>query len=192
MDVSTIGSSSQVATLWRVASLASSGAAQQSQSVWGSDEVRPPEFSAAAQSMGNLAKLAQQDPDKFKQLTADMADKLKQAADQATDPQAKDRLTQLADRFKAASESGKVEDLRPQGHHGHHHHKAKGAQNASVYTQNDLASQLTGSSSNSTTLASLVQGAQTTTDGVAADGSQDTIRSLFADFDRLVASAVSG
>jgi len=71
--------------------------------------------------MSQLADLAQSDPTKFKAVTAEIAQKLKAAAGAATGPEAA-VLNKLADRFDAASQSGKASDLAPQQAAGHHHH----------------------------------------------------------------------
>ena len=76
------------------------------------------------------------DPDKFKTVTADIAQKLKDAAGSKTGKQA-DFLNQLADKFSAASQSGSASDLpapRAHGHHGGHHHHAQAANGASSST----------------------------------------------------------
>ncbi len=80
---------------------------------------------------GQLADLAQTDPAKFKKATAEIAEKLKQAAGEASGDRAK-FLGQLADRFDQAAQSGDPSVLKPQGAggahpHGHHHHHGGGA-----------------------------------------------------------------
>jgi len=78
--------------------------------------------------MNELTSLAQSDPDKFKQVTAQISQQLTDAAAQQSG-HAADFLTKMADRFKQASQSGNASDLSPQGHHGphqaggHHAHK---------------------------------------------------------------------
>ncbi|HEY2902693.1 MAG TPA: hypothetical protein VGL59_19070 [Polyangia bacterium] len=84
------------------------------------------DISKPGQLFSQLSSLASSDPDKFKTVTADIAQKLKDAAGSQTGKQA-DFLNQLADKFGAASQSGSASDLpapRAHGHHGggHHHH----------------------------------------------------------------------
>lgn len=78
------------------------------------------QMSQMGQLMNQLSTLAQSDPEKFKQVTAQIADKLSDAASQQSG-QASDFLNKVADRFKQASQSGKASDLAPQGHPGAHH-----------------------------------------------------------------------
>jgi hypothetical protein len=86
------------------------------------------DISKPGQLMGQLDSLAQSDPDKFKAVTADIAQKLKDAASSQTGARA-DFLSKLADRFSTASESGNASDLNPGagkphgGHHGGGHHR---------------------------------------------------------------------
>jgi len=90
------------------------------------------DISKPGQLFSQLSSLATSDPDKFKTVTADIAQKLKDAAGSKTGKQA-DFLNQLADKFSAASQSGSAADLappRPQGHHGGHHHHAKSTTDA--------------------------------------------------------------
>jgi hypothetical protein len=79
------------------------------------------DLSKPGQLMSQLADLAQSDPPTFKAVTAEIAQKLKAAAGAATGPEAA-VLNKLADRFDAASQSGKASDLAPQQAAGHHHH----------------------------------------------------------------------
>ncbi len=80
-----------------------------------------------------LADLARSDPARFKQATAEVAQKLKEEAGQATGKKA-EFLSRIADRFDQASQTGDASALQPQraeGAHGHghrHHHGASGAQ----------------------------------------------------------------
>lgn len=88
------------------------------------------DVSQPGQLLSQLQNLAQTDPAQFKQVTANIAQQLQQAASSATGKQA-EVLNDLAARFQSASQSGKASDLTPQasqgtaqagGHHHHHHH----------------------------------------------------------------------
>jgi len=82
------------------------------------------DISRPGQLFSQLASLAQSNPADFKSVTADIAQKLKDAAGSATGSQA-DFLNKIADRFQSASQSGNISDLAPpQGGraHGHRHH----------------------------------------------------------------------
>jgi hypothetical protein len=89
------------------------------------------DISKPGQLLSQLTSLAQSDPDKFKAVTADIAQKLGDAAASQTG-RAGDFLKSLADRFSAASQSGDASGLAPQGgagrahHHGRHHHGGAG------------------------------------------------------------------
>ena len=94
------------------------------------------DISKPGQLMSELGSLAQSDPGKFKDVTADIAKQLKSAASSQSGSQA-DFLNKLADRFSAASQSGDVSDLTPKagkprgghqhgGHHGMHAAEAGG------------------------------------------------------------------
>jgi hypothetical protein len=83
------------------------------------------DISRPGQLFSQLSSLAQSNPVEFKSVTADIAQKLKDAASSATGSQA-DFLNKIADRFQSASQSGSISDLAPaqQGGraHGHRHH----------------------------------------------------------------------
>jgi hypothetical protein len=89
-------------------------------------------ISKPGQLFGQLSSLASSDPDKFKTVTANIAQKLKDAAS-SQDGRRADFLSQLADKFDAASQSGSAAGLAPtpggraHGHHGGHHHHAQAA-----------------------------------------------------------------
>jgi hypothetical protein len=82
------------------------------------------DISKPGQLFSQLSSLASSDPDKFKTVTADIAQKLKDAAG-SQDGKRADFLNQLADKFSAASQSGSAADLAPPRAHGHHggHHR---------------------------------------------------------------------
>ncbi len=74
---------------------------------------------------GELASLAQSDPSKFKKVAAEISQKLKDAAAQATGDQAK-FLTKMAGKFDQAAQTGDMSVLKPEGTggaQGHHHHR---------------------------------------------------------------------
>ena len=71
-------------------------------------------FSKGAERMEQLAQLAKDDPEAFKEAAANIADKLDEQAEGARGHKAQ-MLGTIADKFRSASESGNVEDLRPDG-----------------------------------------------------------------------------
>ncbi len=93
--------------------------------VLGGEDARP---SQRAKLMSELADLQKSDPDKFKQVTEDIAKKLREAAASAGAGQST-FLGNLADKFEQASQSGEMSALQPpsgaSGHHGGHHHVKK-------------------------------------------------------------------
>jgi hypothetical protein len=70
------------------------------------------DLSPMGQMMSKLSSLATSDPDKFKEVTAGIAEKLEAAAKEATGKDA-EMLSQMASQFSKASESGDVSDLKP-------------------------------------------------------------------------------
>ena len=90
------------------------------------------DVSPMGQMLAKLDSLATSDPDKFKEVTAQIAEKLTTAANGATGSDA-ELLKRMADRFKTASESGDISALQPQQrpHHGHGHRHARYADNQS-------------------------------------------------------------
>ncbi len=90
-----------------------------------------PQISKLASYMQQLKDLQKSDPEKFKAVTSEIADKLNDEAKKAGDSgdtQQASRLTELADKFEKASQDGSMPDLRPSGgsgsHRAHHHHGA--------------------------------------------------------------------
>ena len=90
------------------------------------------EISKLGQLRSDLSSLAQSDPAQFKAVTADIAQKLKDAAAGETGSRA-NFLNKLAGRFDGASQNGDASDLslagRARGHHhhgGHHHGRGGG------------------------------------------------------------------
>jgi len=73
----------------------------------------------------------------FKSVMSSIADTLKTDAQSATGPQAQ-HLTDLANKFSQAAQTGQMPDLQPpgqqqgaSGHHHHHHHQVSSYQNGS-------------------------------------------------------------
>jgi HSP90 family molecular chaperone len=85
------------------------------------------EMSEVAKLMKELGDLQKSDPAKFKEATAEIAQKLKDAASKTTGGQA-DLLNGLANKFDQASQTGSMSALQPPaapGQHGGHHHVHK-------------------------------------------------------------------
>ena len=95
--------------------------------------------------LGKLAQLEQSDPTKFKQVTADIAQKLQTAAGSASGQEATN-LNALASKFQQASQSGNLTAFQPaqqtqttqgatQTHHHHHHHGGGGSAQSTQSSQ---------------------------------------------------------
>lgn len=70
------------------------------------------EFSKIGQMLSKLESLASSDPEKFKELTAEIAEKLKEAAQGATGREAT-FLSAMADKFATASREGTTDAIKP-------------------------------------------------------------------------------
>jgi hypothetical protein len=122
-------------------------------------------ISPMAQFLSTLQQLQQQSPDQFKQVTANIAAKLQQAAkdaqSQGNSAWAKE-LNQLANQFQTASTTGQmptVQSLQQAGMSGHHHHG--GHHHGTEASQTDLSSifQPQNASTNSQDLTSIFSSA---------------------------------
>ena len=71
------------------------------------------DFSQLAQLFKELQKLQNTDPAEFKKALTDAAKKLKDAAGQQSDPTAAGFLTNLADKFQQAADTGDLSVLKP-------------------------------------------------------------------------------
>ncbi len=71
------------------------------------------DFSQVAQLFKELQKLQSTDPAEFKKVLTDAAQKLKDAAGQQSDPTAASFLTNLADKFQQAADTGDLSVLKP-------------------------------------------------------------------------------
>ncbi|MBN9658920.1 MAG: hypothetical protein J0H49_12125 [Acidobacteria bacterium] len=87
----------------------------------------PARVSKLGSLMARLSELQQSDPDRFKEAASTIADKLKEAAASASesgDSEKATKLTELAQKFSSAAETGSMPDLRPpggmKGHGGPH------------------------------------------------------------------------
>ena len=97
-----------------------------------------------AMFLSTLQQLQQQSPDQFKQITANIAAKLQQAAKDAQsqgNATWANELNQLANQFQTASTTGQmptVQSLQQAGMSGHHHHG--GHHHSTQAGQTDLSS----------------------------------------------------
>jgi hypothetical protein len=116
MDINGINSSSAISQLLTNQTSASSAA--------GSVPTDSNDLSPLAKLMNELQQLQQSDPDKFKSVMSDIADKLKADAQNATGSDAT-FLNKLASKFDQAAQTGQMPDLQfkaPSAAGGHHHH----------------------------------------------------------------------
>src|SRR5271169_4780165 len=103
------------------------------------------DISPMAQFLSNLQQMQQQNPDQFKQITANISAKLQQAATNAQSQGNSawaNQLNQLASQFQTASTTGQmpaVQSLQQAGMSGHHHHGG-GHHHSTQASQTDLSS----------------------------------------------------
>jgi hypothetical protein len=96
-------------------------------------------LSSRAQALQALQQLQASDPTKFKQVMAEIATKLQDAATQATGGQAQ-FLGKMAAEFQQASQTGQMPQAPAgAGGHHHHHHGAQGASAAQAYSSQSPA-----------------------------------------------------
>jgi hypothetical protein len=110
MQFSIVGSSTASQQASSVASVASTALAQISSSTLPSESAST---SGPAELFKKLEDLATSDPQKFKAVTKQLAAAVQDAADSATDPKEKQMLTDLANRFTEASQTGDASVLKP-------------------------------------------------------------------------------
>ncbi len=116
MNISAVSSTSSITDL---TSLQSAGAADPTM-----QPEADPQVSERGKVLQELNDLQKSDPAKFKQVTEEISQKLRDAANSASGGQATSLKT-LADKFAQASQSGDMSALQPAGAHGghggHHH-----------------------------------------------------------------------
>ena len=120
------------------------------------------QLSPFAQLLSSLQKLQQSDPDKYKQLTQQIATNLESAATQAKaagNTTAATQLSQLATDFTTASTSGQlpnIQDLAKAvgGHHHPHHHQSQATSTGSDDSSSTSSTSSTASQALSQSLAS--------------------------------------
>jgi hypothetical protein len=131
MDINSIGNNYGLGAIstnqTAAAQLAATGSTSSSDST---------QLSPMASLLNQLQQLQQTDPNKFKSVMSSIADTLTTDAQSATGPKAK-MLTDLANKFSQAAQTGQMPDLQPPGQqqgvsgHHHHHHQAKSYQDSS-------------------------------------------------------------
>lgn len=128
------------------------------------------EISTPGQFLSAMQQLSQQNPTEFKAVAAQVAASFQNAASQTSGPQAQ-FLTQLANQFTQAAQTGTLSPTSPQGvqgaqgasatqtaaagaaphHHGHHHHAggagASSAVSEAFQSAMSILTQATGSAS---------------------------------------------
>lgn len=95
------------------ASAASSALKMGSMVTKGSNGSDGANFSQGAAQMGKLADLQSSDPDKFKEVTQQISDKLTEAAGNSTDSDQASMLSDLAGKFASAASTGSMASLAP-------------------------------------------------------------------------------
>lgn len=124
--------------------------------------------SQIGQLFQELQQLETSNPADFQKVTADAASQFQQAAQQATDPAQASFLSNLADKFQQASQSGNLSAFEngvpragSEHHHGHHHHggdsSTDGAGSQDSTVSQDSTSLLTAPSSSAQSTGSTTQ-----------------------------------
>jgi hypothetical protein len=127
MNISGISSSNSVDALNALNNNNNTSGTDATDSTSSSTAAASTNVSKPGEMMAKLSQLLQSDPAKFKQVTQQISDQLKAAAQTATGPQAA-FLTKLSGNFAAASSSGSLTALQPPAGEqhstvgGHHHH----------------------------------------------------------------------
>jgi hypothetical protein len=129
MNVNGIGTSSTIDALTALSNTSNPDASQETTGT-SSTPATSTNVSKPGELMSKLSQLLQQDPAKFKEVTQQISDELKTAAQSASGPQAS-FLTKLSENFAQASSSGSLSSLQPPagsagGVSGHHHHHGGG------------------------------------------------------------------
>jgi hypothetical protein len=115
MSITSVSSTSSTDALWWLEAIKNRSSQQTqgtSQTTSSQDAAANIKLSPMGQMMSKLESLSESDPDKFKELTLQISEKLKTAASKATGKDA-EMLTEMADQFAKASESGDMSALRP-------------------------------------------------------------------------------
>jgi hypothetical protein len=100
------------------------------------------DLSQVAQLFKELGQLQSSNPAKFKQVLSDAASKLKEAAGQQTDSAQANFLTNLANQFQKASDSGDLSTLQPPGPPSGSHQPSQHNGAVQSATSTDSSSQL--------------------------------------------------
>ncbi len=132
MDINSIGSNYGIDAVNTNQIAATQSATTGSVSTMDSTQLSP-----MASLLNQLQQLQQTDPTQFKSVMSSIASTLTTDAQSATGPQAQ-HLTDLANKFSQAAQTGQMPDLQPpaqqqgaSGHHHHHHHQVSSYQNGS-------------------------------------------------------------
>ena len=130
MDINTISNNYGLGSIGT-----NQAAAAQSATTGGTIAGDSTQLSPMASLLNQLQQLQQSNPDKFKIVMSSIADTLSTDAKSAKGPQAK-MLTDLANKFSQAAQTGQMPDLQPPGQqqgvsgHHHHHHSVKNYQDS--------------------------------------------------------------
>ena len=114
MSITSVSNTSSTDNSWWLEAIKSrtSDQTQDISQTMSSQDAASVKLSPMGQFMSKLESLASSDPDKFKEVTSQISDKLKTAASKLTGQDA-EMLTKMADRFAKASETGDMSALKP-------------------------------------------------------------------------------
>lgn len=131
------------------------------------------DISQLSQLMSELQQMSVSDPSEFEQVTGSIATQLQQAAQQQGGS-AGNWLSNLAQKFQTASQTGNMSSLETLGHHGGHHHGGGGG---------GLMSLLSSSSSSSSP--------SSTASSAASAYSNTSSQSVFSQLMNIIGQALS-
>ncbi|MFO0556026.1 MAG: hypothetical protein U0271_47045 [Polyangiaceae bacterium] len=111
MNISTLGAIGGVGAVRSVAAVSST--TRSSNAARASPSNDQADISGPAQMLSKLKSLQKSDPEKFKQVMAEVSDSLSKQAATVTDPNERKMLTDLAEKFWKAKDSGDLSGLEP-------------------------------------------------------------------------------
>lgn len=120
MDVSGVSGSSLLQLLWQTQNSQTGGTAFSNQTGFAQalsgqmNGPNPAEMSGPAQLFSKLQQLLDEDPEKFKEVMNQIADKFEEAAGEVEDGDMKQMLLEMAEKHRSVAESGDLSQLQPQ------------------------------------------------------------------------------
>lgn len=114
MNISSLSSSTVTSTVAGISGTSGSGGVQATQRSAQCPTGDQTGISRMGEFMQKLDELASSDPEKFQEVTSQIADEL-ETLERSTGGDESSMLSEIADKFRAASESGSADELKPKG-----------------------------------------------------------------------------